>query len=90
MNWLIRFFPFFAIFSENEELKEQLAQLAETKVRIDYIILIIIMKIKIIIITVRSGQEAKCVNNLLSTIQKKEDVYLLFFLAVPLPHMQML
>ena len=61
LNWLIRFFPFFAIFSENEELKEQLAQLAETKVRIDYIILIII-------ITVRSGQEAKCVNNLLSTI----------------------
>ena len=30
--WLIRFFPFFAILSENEELKEQLAQLAETKV----------------------------------------------------------
>ena len=27
------FFPIFAIFSENEELKEQLAQLAATKVR---------------------------------------------------------
>ena len=43
------YFPLFAILSENEELKEQLAQLAKTKVRIHYIILIII-------ITVRSGQ----------------------------------
>ena len=35
------FCPFLLFFSENEELKEQLAQLAETKVRIDYIVLII-------------------------------------------------
>ena len=37
----IFFCPFLLFFSENEELKEQLAQLAETKVRIDYIVLII-------------------------------------------------